>query len=80
MRIQSDSFDSIYLLLNEIDRLLKIDNSSYSLIYTSDLPLKDFSDTLEARLAITKELIQHEEELEAKTNEIMQIQKRLLTR
>lgn len=50
VRIQSDSFDSIYLLLTELDRLARRENSSLNFKYNSDLPLMDLSTAIEQRL------------------------------
>lgn len=80
MRFQGDTFDSIFLLLSEVNTLLLRKDSSYKLGYTKDLPLKDFIDILQERMNILKDLGKQEELLEEKTNEIMHIMKRLVTR
>lgn len=80
MRFQGDTFDSIYLLLNEVQSLLLARDSDYMLSYTKELPLKDFIDALQERMSILKDLKKQEDLLEEKTNEIMHVMKRLLTR
>lgn len=80
MRVQGDTFDSVYSLLKEIVLIMEKRDPDFMLSCNSDLPLKDFSDALIDRMDILKNLKTLEAKLEEKTNEMMHIQKRLLTR
>lgn len=80
IRVQGDTFEAIYSILCQTIKIMEDRDSDFMLTCNSDLPLKDFSDALTERMEILKNMKDEEAKLEEKTNEMMHIQKRLLTR
>lgn len=80
LRVQSNNFDSLYLILNELTRLLKARIPGFKFSYSESLPLKDLFDLLDERKSIAASYNKTAEELADKTNQLLFIQKRLLSR
>ena len=78
--MQGNNFDSLYLLMNELVARQRLLNPSFKLKYSEALPFKDFFDILEERSSIAQSYKRVSDEMAQKTNQLLLIQKRLLTR
>ena len=78
--MQGSKFDSLYLIMNEFSSRVRKINPGFKLQYSEALPLKDLFDLLEERRSIAASYHKNADELNQKANQLLFIQKRLLTR
>jgi hypothetical protein len=80
IRIQGNDFDSLFLLMTELEQRMKQTSPNFKLEYKEELPFKDLFDVLTERKSIASNFLRVSEEMAEKTHELLLIQKRLLTR
>lgn len=80
LRIQSNNFDTLYVIMSELIARMKRIKPNFKLSYTEALPLKDLFDVVEERRSIAVSHNKVSAELQEQTNQLLFIQKRLLTR
>jgi PTHB1 C-terminus len=80
LRIQSNNFDTLYVIMTELIARMKRINPNFKLIYIEALPLKDLFDVVEERRSIAVSYNKVSADLQEQTNQLLFIQKRLLTR
>lgn len=78
--MQGNNFDTLYIVMNELIARMKKIAPLFKLMYADALPLKDLFDVIDERKNIAEQYKKVSDALQQQTNQLLLIQKRLLTR
>ena len=80
LRIQGSNFDTLFIIMNELENRMRLITPSFRLTYSDALPLKDLFDVVEERRNIAASYTKVSDDIQQQTNQLLFIQKRLLSR